>query len=275
MLQAKNYHVKRLPFCLPLLFLLSIHVSFGQSISGSVNDSLTPLSGAIVKNISIQKLTLTDVKGNFKINGSKGDTLVTVFFNCKTDTTIVSGQTLFAITLQPLSRVLSEATINGHRLSPLAQFRKNQENYKQIYRIGDNSHLFSFNGDYRHMGVGLSLDALYSNFSKEGKNARRLQQVFVSRYNDDIIDNRFTKDLVGRITGYQGKQLENFMADNRPSFDFIQSATDYDLIQFIQRRVRGVILPTDNPAIRKKEGSGFKIVFKNPDIKPKTVPGIR
>lgn len=275
MLQCKHYRINHLSFFLSVLFFLCAHFSFGQVISGSVTDNFIPLNGAIVKNISTKKVTISDVKGNFKINAVKGDTLTISLFFYKADTLVVNGQAFLAITLQPLTHLLSEVLINSNRLSPLAQLKKNQEDYKQIYRIGNNSRVFSVSGDYRHMGVGLNIDALYSNFSKEGKAARRLQQVFVNQYHNDMVDNRFTKNLVSRITGYQGGELEDFMADNRPSYAFIESATDYDLIQFIQRRIHGVVLQTDKPAAKKKSEQGFKIIYKMPQIKTASGLGLR
>lgn len=267
MLLHKNYHINHLSFFLSVLFFLCAHVSFGQTISGSVTDNFTPLNGAIVKNISGKKAAISDGNGNFKITAGKGDTLTISFISYKTDTLMLKDQTFLAITLQPLTQLLSEVLINSNRLSPLAQFNKNQDDYKQIYRIGNNRRLISASGDYRHLGVGLNIDALYSTFSKEGRDARRLQRVFVNHYHNDIVDSRFNKTLVSRITGYKGKQLEDFMADNRPSYSFIESATDYDLIQFIQRCIHGVVLQADNPAAKKTNKEGFKIIYKMPKMK--------
>lgn len=267
----ENTHINKLSVLLSVVLFLCANISFAQSLTGSVSGNFVPLNGAVVKNISKTKATMSDVNGNFKINAISGDTLTVGFMGFKTDTLKVKQQAFLVFTLQPLTQLLGEVNISSNRLSPLAQFRKNQEDYKQIYRIGDNTHVFSASGDYRRIGVGLNIDALYSNFSKQGKDARRLQKVFVKDYYNDIVDTRFTKNLVNRITGYQGKQLDDFMADNRPSYEFIQSATDYDIIQFIQRRTRGILLQTDNPTAKKTKDK-FKITFKNPPIK--TAPGL-
>lgn len=275
MLRPKNYLINYLPAFLSITFFLCAQFAVAQTISGSVIGVADPLNGAIIKNTTARKVTLSDLKGNFKISAAKGDTLIVSFYNYKTDTLMVNGQTFFTITLQPLIQLLSEVLIKSNRLSPLAQLKKNQQNYKQIYRIGDNSRLLSTSGDYQHIGVGLSIDALYSTFSKEGKDARHLQHVFVNQYYNDIVDNRFNKSLVSKITGYQGRQLEDFMADNRPTYEFIQLATDYDLIQYIQRRTQGVVLQTDNPMPKKTEDRRFKIKYKMPVTKSATGLGIR
>jgi|GEM_PF-838142 len=275
MVKPENYPINYTSVLLSVLFFLTSYSSSAQSIIGSISGGFMPLNGAIVRNIQAGKIAVSDDKGNFQIKAVKGDTLTISFIGYKTDSLVVNTQTFAAINLQPLTNLLSEVLIRSNKLSPLLQLRKNQEDYKQIYRIGNNRNIFSASGDYRHIGVGLSIDALYSNFSKEGKDARKLQRVFLSNYQDELVDNRFTKSLVSKITGYQGKQLEDFMVNNRPNYDFIESASDYDLIQYIQRRIQGVVLQTDHPSAKKTDDHRFTIKYKMPVMKSATDPGIR
>lgn len=251
-----------------LLFIIFFGApTFAQSLPGSVTSNFISLNGAIIRNITAKKIAVSDVHGSFRINAVNGDTIITSFIGYNTDTLIVKTQNFLAISLRPFINALGEVIIKGNKLSPLEQFKKNKEDYKQIYRIGDNSHLFSAGGGYGHIGVGLSVDALYSTFSKEGKDARRLQRILINDYHSSLVDSRFTKNLVSRITGwYQGKQLDDFMTDNRPTYEFIQTATDYDLIEYIRRRTKGIILQTDNPSPKKTEDRGFKVKFKMPNI---------
>src|SRR5690606_28178997 len=82
-------------------------------------------------------------------------------------------------------------------------------------------------------GAGLSIDALYKLFSREGNNARRLQEIIDRDYRESVVDYRFTADLVRRSTGLDGDRLNDFMRQYRPSYSFILAASDYDLVNYI------------------------------------------
>lgn len=254
------------------LIACSNRTLLAQSISGSVSNNFAPLSGATIRNITLNKLVVSDAKGNFKIRADRGDTLVTSYISYLTDTLILHDQIFLQISLYPSNNVLREVMISSGRLSPLEKFKKNQADYRQIYRIGDNTHLFFGSGGLGNAGVGLNIDALYSALSKEGKDARRLQRVLINDYHSDVVNERFTTELVARVTGYQGKQLEDFMISNKPDYQFMQTATDYELIEYIRRRVSGITSPADKPAMAKSSGHGLKIKFKMPDIQPNTRP---
>jgi hypothetical protein len=56
-------------------------------------------------------------------------------------------------------------------------------------------------------------------------------------YKSNVVNRRFTKNLVARITGYKGTILDNFMIKYRPAFEMIQKATDYGLIRYIKKKM--------------------------------------
>ncbi|QEM03121.1 hypothetical protein DIU31_006140 [Mucilaginibacter rubeus] len=254
------------------MICLGIERAVAQGMSGSVSHNNSPLSGAIIRNTETNKIAISDIDGKFQITAFKGDTLVTSFVGYKSDTLILQNQTSLSVYLQPATQSLTEVVIKGNRLDPLVIFRKNQQDYKQIYRIGDNSRLFNVGGGLGRVGVGISIDALYSTFSKEGKDARRLQRVLLNDYHNSVVDNRFTRSLVSKVTGYKGQQLEDFMMDNRPSYEFVQASTEYDIIAYIKRKIGGIALQSDNPSATKTEEKGFKIKFKMPNIQPNNRP---
>src|SRR5690606_39343391 len=73
-------------------------------------------------------------------------------------------------------------------------------------------------------GAGVSIDALYKLISREGRNARRLQEIIEEDYRESVIDYRFTPELVSRATGLTGEALRDFMRQYRPSYLFVLSA---------------------------------------------------
>ena len=227
-----------LRYFLTALVLLTGHFAYGQNRTGIVIGESKPLNGATVKNINLNMLAISGDEGAFTLKLNNGDTVVTSYLGFKTDTLVFYEQNSLLITLKPLTNKIGEVVIKGFKISPLEKLRKNQEDYKQIYRIGDDSHMFNALGGFGFAGFAISIDALYSHFSRAGKNARKLQKTLVRDYYADIVDSRFTKDLVTKYTGYEGQQLDQFMIDNRPTYEFIKYASEYDVIKFIQKMAK-------------------------------------
>jgi hypothetical protein len=223
---------------LTALALITGTFAYGQDTYGIVSSNARPLSGALIKNLNSGRLAVSGPNGSFLVTLKKGDTVLTSYPKLKTDTLIFKNQILLLVTLKPLPNLLNEVTIKERQVTPLDKLRQNQEDYKKIYRIGDDSHIIYATGGFAFAGIALSIDALYSHFSREGKNARRLQKTLIRDYHDDIIDTRFTKSLVTKLTGYEGQQLDSFMIDNRPTYEFMRNAPEYDVIKYIQARAK-------------------------------------
>jgi hypothetical protein len=238
-----------------------------QNVIGTVMGDSVRLSGSIIRDKRSRAMAVTDVKGNFHINANYQDTLITTFVGYWPDTVIFRNQPYLTIHLSRQLNVLREVVIGGSRVSPLLQFQKNKEDYKQIYRIGDDHHLLSAKGGYGLVGIGLSIDGLYSLFSKEGKDARRLQRTFVTDYHNSVVDSRFTEAFVAQVTGYKDQQLNDFIMNNRPSYEFVQQASDYEIITYIKRRVNHILSPDDIPTA-KTTTKGLNVKFKMPTIDP-------
>ncbi|GAA3991964.1 hypothetical protein [Mucilaginibacter dorajii] len=192
-------------------------------------------------------IAISNENGKFELVLKIGDTVSASYIGFKTDTLIFRNQSPLLITLKPLPNMLGEVFIRS-KISPLEKFKRNQADYKQIYRIGDDSHVISIAAGYG-AGLVINIDALYSALSKEGKDARRLQKTLIRDYHGDIVDARFTKSLVIKLTGYEGPQLENFMINNRPTYEFIKSASDYDIIEYIKQKAGKTALSKDTAIV--------------------------
>jgi hypothetical protein len=235
-----------------LASITGIFMAYGQSTYGTVTRDLKPLNGAMIKNLHSRNIAISGRDGKFVLKLNKGDTLLTIYMGLKTDTLTFNYQSPLLITLKPSSNMLGEVVIRDSRISPLEKFRNAQHEYKQIYRIGDNSNIFSLGAGYG-IFFSINIDKLYSALSKEGRDARRLQRTLIRDYHSDIVDTRFTESLITKLTGYEGRQLDSFMINNRPSYDFIKNASDYDLIKYIKQKAGETVLPKDTTIITKKE----------------------
>ncbi|GAB3925405.1 hypothetical protein [Mucilaginibacter myungsuensis] len=226
------------------VMVLFANTAFSQRIPGIVLVDKKPVIGATIRDLNAKFSVISDKDGKFAAKFKEGDSILTSYVGSKTDTTIFKGQPSLAIRLEPESNVLKQVVIKDHKLSPLEKLKNKQEEYRQIYRKGNDRILTSVG-----FGFAVSIDGIYSALSKEGKDARRLQKVFVKDYESSVVDSRFTKSLVAETTGYQGKQLDTFYFDTRPDYQFIKSASDYDIIQYIQKKAKEYIFPKDSAAV--------------------------
>ena len=83
-------------------------------------------------------------------------------------------------------------------------------------------------------GAGLSIDALWNSISREGKDAAKTRAYIERDYREDVINYRFNRKLVARITGLSDKKLTDFMQKYRPGYFFVTKATDYEFISSIK-----------------------------------------
>jgi hypothetical protein len=72
-----------------------------------------------------------------------------------------------------------------------------------------------------------------------------LQKVIERDYRDAMIEYRFTKTLINKVTGLNGAKLVDFKQQYKPGYYFILEANDYDLIEYIKK---SYISYLENPA---------------------------
>lgn len=79
------------------------------------------------------------------------------------------------------------------------------------------------------MSIGISIDALWDLFSKEGKSKRKVADLQVNDIKTFYADLRYNKQIVAQITHLPEDDLDDFMVFCKPTQDFILRATDYEL----------------------------------------------
>lgn len=215
-----------------LISLLSLKVH-AQSLQGIVFDERTKQRIAKVQilNTRTGELIFNNLRGEFELSAQQGDLLVSTAQGYFTDSTLVKDNAVLLIRLKRESIYIDEVSIIAKQ-SPEEILKKRQEEYEKAFRLAEGGDAFSIGPN----GAGLSINWLYSLFSKEVKNAKRLKNIIERDYREDMIDYKFTKELVNRTTGLTGNDLLNFMHTFRPSYDFILTADDYQLSQYIKSK---------------------------------------
>ncbi|RCH54733.1 hypothetical protein DJ568_09590 [Mucilaginibacter hurinus] len=223
------------------LLLLSCAVTnaFAQekSVEGIVfdKDSKTRLASIRVLNTSTNQSVYNNLKGEFKINASKGDALVFTKEGYRTDTIKVDDERTLAVYLKSSGIQLQQVDINDTLLTPEKRLLAIKRDYSKIYGSLAHNDLLSLSPG---SGAGFSLDALYNAFSRSGRNAEKLQQIIERDYQQNVIDYRFNRTLVNSVTGLTDKKLTDFMEKYRPSYYFVTTASDYEFIRFVRNNFK-------------------------------------
>ncbi|HEX7366614.1 MAG TPA: hypothetical protein VF273_05920 [Pelobium sp.] len=204
-----------------------------EPLAGLVFDKDTKqrLNRVTITNLRTKQTIYNNNKGEFTIAAKPGDILVSKLSNYKADTLKVTNQNAVIIYLQRLAIPLPEVLFKDSVLQAKAKYEATKKAFNQAVRLGNNKDILNIsNGN-----VGLGIDAIWSAFSKEGKNARHLMEIMERDYQNNMVDQIFTKELVTRVTGLKGDKLLVFMLNFRPSYNFIMQANEYALISFIKQ----------------------------------------
>lgn len=237
----------RLRSCILLYLILisSLTLSAQEDVKGIVFDSNTKqrVAGVYFYNTSNEKGFFNNLKGEFKLSAQVGDMLILAKEGYFPDTITIKDKATLILKLTRSSIWLKDVNVIAKK-SPQKELEAKKEEYNSAYKNG--GPLLS-TGD---RGAGLSISALYSLISKEGKNARYLQKIIERDYRDAFIDYRFTPFLVKSLTRLEGDRLADFMFYYRPSYYFILNSNDYTLGVYIKKSFKEYQV---NPNARKVE----------------------
>lgn len=200
-------------FIAALLFLFIAGTASAQDyFKGKVVDSGSDkgLANVFVKNVTKNKITLTEGDGKFEIQGTVGNLLIFTSPGYVADTLVVVDTRPLSIRLKENTALLNEVNINSTRT-----FDPHTE-YPEVYT--------------KSKVYILSPSTI---FSKEAKNARRLKKFFAQEEKERTVDQAFSISYVSSLIPLRGMELQTFMAMYRPSFDFIQSNSGPTLASYI------------------------------------------
>lgn len=217
-----------------MILAMTIGASFAQEkeVEGIVFDKDTRyrLTRVNIKNLRTNISIYNTTKGEFKLSVKEGDKIVAAISGYRLDTITYNKQSAILFYLQRLAIPLQEVVVKDSVLSARKRYEEMRKQFNSLNRLGNNQDLLAIGSG----SVGLSIDALWSAFSKEGKNARRLMDVMERDYKNNFIDEKFNKTLITKVTGLKGDKLEVFILNYRPSYYFVYGASEYDLVSYIK-----------------------------------------
>lgn len=203
-----------------------------KAVQGFVVDKDTKLRLAkvYIYNSSIDEGFYNNTKGEFVANVKPGDTLFAALTGHAMDTVVYRGQSAIVFQLRSLGIRLKEVSIYGKAKTPQELYRSKLDEYKYKLDKGSSKDLLNLGPG----GVGLGIDAIYNLLSREGKNARQLQKILEKDYKEQVIDYRFRPDYVRALVDIKDENLQDFMTQYRPTYQFVLSASEYQFIQFVK-----------------------------------------
>ncbi|MGL4631806.1 MAG: hypothetical protein ACRCVT_11430 [Leadbetterella sp.] len=242
--------------------IVPLFSSFGQdrSVFGNVRDPKTqkPVENICIANIRSRQITYTNKAGDFYLRALPGDSIIIQSFGYNRKGILWDGKSKEV-------QIFAHQQINT--LPELIVYSKStQELNEEIRRVfsetpdGDAlknqiiKDVFGMNATASGMpGLGISIDALYDLYSKEGKQRRKLADIQFLDLRNYYYDLKYSRGLVLQITHLEEKEISRFMDFCRPNVDFVLYANDYELTKKILncleayniRKIKGTISPID------------------------------
>ncbi|MHB8206145.1 hypothetical protein [Mucilaginibacter sp.] len=243
-------------FGLTVLLLGSCFCAIAQEkvVDGIVFDKTTNgrIAEVNILNTRTGKSAYNNLKAEYQIVANIGDVLIFTKQNYFNDTVKIENYNSLAVYLKPSAIQLQEVKVNSVAINPEEQLAATKRDYTKLYGVLDDRDILSVSPG---SGAGISIDALYNMLSREGRNAEKLRKTIQSDYYQNVIDYRFNRALVERITGLKDPQLTEFMQRYRPGYYFVIAASEYDFIASIKsnyrrylRRPKAYALPALQPA---------------------------
>jgi hypothetical protein len=215
-----------------LCFLSGIAAAQQKPLKGFVIDkkSKQRLAKVYVYNSRTDEGLYNNSKGEFSTQASVGDTLFAALQGYGVDTVIYKGNSAIYFQLKSLAIQLREVAITGSSITPRERYDKTLREYKYATELGSSKDLLNLSS----RGVGLGIDAIYNLLSRRGRNARHLQAILERDYKQEIIDYRFNANFVSKALRISGFELQDYMQQYRPSYEFVLAASDYEFIVLVR-----------------------------------------
>ncbi len=216
--------------CILYISVTIVSVGFAQradTLKGGVFENATSkrIGGASILNKKTGQIQLTDDRGLFSIKAQIGDTLSIYKDGYGVNILPVRSLEDIIINLTPVI-ALDEVTVVGR--SKRQEMQDIMDDYRKQGTF--------YNGKPPALSyIFTPITALYELFGRTPRNARNFQKYMNNEVQQQVVDQKFNKEVVAKHTGLSGEDLTNFMAWYRPSFDQAQYWNEYDVVNYLQK----------------------------------------
>ncbi|MEI6947488.1 carboxypeptidase-like regulatory domain-containing protein [Paraflavisolibacter sp. H34] len=233
--------MKSFPSYLRFLLLLALLYAGRQGhaqyrIQGHVYDSsrLYPLQSVSVIGTNGAG-TVTDSNGHYTIYVGEKDSIQFSYLGkptVKFPILKIADVNQFDIALQVNIQLLKEVKVRprDYRQDSI----QNRKDYAKVFDFRKpNAESITSIGP---AGAGIDIGEVIRSFQfRKNRNMMHFQERLLQQERDKSVDHRFSKALVRRLTGLTGEELDRFMLQHRPTYEFTQYSNDYDFQLFIKQ----------------------------------------
>lgn len=210
---------------------------FGKVIN---HKSKSPSGGITITNKRTKSIVVTNNKGDFYIRAADGDSLIATGIGFgKLGIKWQLGMKNIRIELEQQAIALAEVVVTDKKSETLEKeirkFLEETPNAASMKKDIQGNIISTAPLSSGRGGMGISIDALYDLWSKEGKANRKAAELEYQDIKQYYISLRYNKRKVGDLTELKGRELDDFMAYCKLSDDFVLHASDYDLIYEIYK----------------------------------------
>lgn len=204
----------------------------------------TVLAGVYVANLSTKTATNTFSDGTFLLPYVQNDTiqLHSIGYEDKliyTNTLFIPDAIEITIFMQPKVYKLKEIDVSIYpdKESFADDFKDQEISAPEIktYGAGKPETLEDVETDLNaHIPLGSPITFLYSKFSKEAKEKKRLSKAKVQNERERIIKEKYNPQIVQKVTGLASEEAAKEFMKNCPLEDeFVIRAAEYDIVKAI------------------------------------------
>ncbi len=217
-----------------LIVVFSAIAQKERTVYGQVVDveNGKPINSVTIINKRTKQRAVSNEKGDFFIWAAAGDSLKTIAIGYRgegikydgTSNKPIINMKLDAIALAEVVVIEKrnenlKAEIDAFLRNPGGRTGMRQEIMRNMIQTQNLS----------QPGIGISIDALYDMFSKQGKSRQKVAEFEMLDAKKFYAELRYNKPWVNYLTKLEGQELDNFMKFCPLTDDFILRASDYDL----------------------------------------------
>lgn len=196
-------------------------------------DTKKAINNARVLNVNAKAGTNTNGAGRFFVWASPGDSIKITAKGYHMRTIFCTGiskdSTYFLMSDPTYVTELDEVIVEGKRTDQMKRELKDLMGESLENGKFDAGSLIGANSNPNGMGAGLSINAIYDYFSKQGKDHRKADMLRQQSRFKHYAEWRLNRKLVTKLTGAQGAELEDFMQYLDLDQSYILRASDYEL----------------------------------------------
>jgi hypothetical protein len=180
------------------------------------------------------KGTATDSNGNYIIVVSLADSLYFSYLGRATnkfpvrDINYTSGFDI-ALHVDPVTLQEVKVMPRSYRDDSI----QNRRDYEKIFDYKKPG--FKITDGSTGLGAGVDLNSLIGMLQRDKiHRTQAFQRRLVDEEHDKYVDHRYSRSVVLKLTHLEGDELDSFMVQYRPSYEFCKKATDYDLYDYVK-----------------------------------------